>query len=65
MKSDRIIDHKWEITEVNDGFRLRIQVLAKNTGRGDTYWVNVHWKTYPTFEKADRVRTKFYEDHAI
>ena len=65
MKSDRIIDTEWTITEVREGFCLRIKVLAKNLGRGDTYWVNVHWKTYPTFERAERVRVKFYETHAI
>lgn len=65
MKSDRIVDIKYSITEVKEGFCLRIQVLAKNSTRGDTYWVNVHWKTYPTFEKAERVRVKFYETHAI
>lgn len=65
MKSDRIIDTEWSITEVREGFCLRIKVLVKNLGRGDTYWVNVHGKTYPTFERAERVRVKFYETHAI
>lgn len=65
MKSDRIVDNKWEIIEVKEGFHLTIKFLLKNSGRGDTYWVNVHWKTYPTFEKANRVRIKFYETHGI
>lgn len=65
MKSDRIVDNKWEIIEVKDGFHLTIKFLLKNYGRGDTYWVNGHWKTYSTFEKADRVRIKFYETHGI
>ena len=65
MKSDRIVDSKYSITEVKEGFCLRIQVLAKNAIRGDTYWVNVHWKTYYKKKKAERVRVKFYETHAI
>jgi len=65
MKSERIIESKYEIAEVDGRFCLRIQVLAYNVLRDDTYWVTVHWKYYHTIDKAKRVQTEFYKTHNL
>lgn len=65
MKSERISASKYEITEVDGRFCLRIQVLAYNANRDEKYWTTVHWKYYSTRGRAERVQAEFYKTHGI